>query len=747
MASNATFEVEIYGNTTKFENSLKGVNTAMSGLRGEAKNLREALKLDPTNTGKMAQLQKNLQTQLGLSRDKATKLKEELSTVDKSTPAGQKKWLQLTRDLGTAETQANRLESEIRQVESAISSGSWNIEAKMDTKGVNSGIDGMKSRFSGLREIAVGAFRQIGASAISAVGNGLRGWVSDAMDTQKAMISLQNTMKFKGNGQDFDYVSKSMQNLAKDTNANTEDTLKLSTTFIGLGDTAKSAVGKTEALVKANQAFGGTGENLKGVVQAYGQMSAAGKVTAENINQLTDNNTALGSALKSTVMEMNPALQQYGSFASASEEGAISVEMLDKAMQKLGKAGGGGVTTIGDAWDSFNETLSLALLPTLDALTPVISGLINQMSDWGESAGKTITNVIKYFQDLFQKLQENAATLAFLEAWDNIKSAFDSIVSIIGNVINSFLGINKETTKNATSIDNVAKSIAIFAGKFSEVTKKIADFLKKISESKSAMDTLKGTLVVLASAFVALKVINGIVKAIELYNNIVKIGTAIQGAFNAVMAINPFVALGIAIAAIVAGLVYFFTQTETGKKVWASFVDFLSQSIEAIKQFFTGLGTWFSELWTSTVEGTKTIWNGITEFFSGLWNGIVTIITNVFATIASAVTDAYNWFVTTFQPLISFYQSIFNLIGSIINVAFQLILAIIRGAYQLVIGAWKGLSGFFGGIFNAVSSVVSSVFSAIGSFASSAWGVVRSIWSAAAGFFSGIFNAVRGVVS
>lgn len=142
-------------------------------------------------------MQKNLQTQLGLSRDKATKLKEELSNVDKGTSAGQKKWLQLTRDLGTAETQANRLEGEIKQVEGAISSGSWNIEAKMDTKGVNSGIDGMKSRFSGLREIAIGAFRQIGASAVSAVGNGLKGWVSDAMDTQKAMISLKNTMKFK----------------------------------------------------------------------------------------------------------------------------------------------------------------------------------------------------------------------------------------------------------------------------------------------------------------------------------------------------------------------------------------------------------------------------------------------------------------------------------------------------------------------------------------------------------------------
>lgn len=750
MASNATFEVEIYGNTTKFENSLKGVNTAMSGLRGEAKNLRDALKLDPTNTSKMAQLQKNLQTQLGLSRDKAAKLKEELSTVDKGTSAGQKKWLQLTRDLGTAETQANRLESEIKQVEGAIKSGSWVIDAKMDTKGVKSGIDDMKSRFSGLREIAVGVFRQIGASAVSAVGNGLKGWISDAMDTQTAMIALKNTMKFKGNGKEFDYVSNSMQKLARDTNANSEDTLKLSTTFIGLGDSAKSAVSKTEALVKANQAFGGTGENLKGVAQAYGQMAASGKVTAENINQLTDNNTALSASLKDTVMQMNPQLKQYASFNEAVSDGAVSMEMLDKAMQKAADGSSSATKTIRDTWSGFNEDLSQALLPTLEALTPVINALIDKMDDWGKGAGKAVANVVKYFQDLFQKLQENAATLAFLEAWDNIKSAFDSIVSIIANVINSFLGINTETTKNATSIDNVAKSIAVFAGKLSEVTKKIADFLKKISESKTAMSVLKGTLVVLASAFTAFKISKGILDTINAFKTIGEVAKLAMGPVKALFGLiiaNPFVAIAVAIAAVVAGLVYFFTQTETGKKAWQSFVDFLSQSIEAIKQFFTGLGTWFSELWTSTVEGAKTIWNGITEFFSGLWNGIVTIITNVFATIASAVTGAYNWFVTTFQPLISFYQSIFNLIGSIINVAFQLILAIIRGAYQLVIGAWKGLSAWFGGIFNAVSSVVSTVFSAIGGFAVSAWNVVRSVWSAVSGFFSGIFNSVRSVVS
>ena len=747
MASNATFEVEIYGNTTKFENSLKGVNTAMSGLRGEAKNLREALKLDPTNTSKMAQLQKNLQTQLGLSRDKATKLKEELATVDKGTSAGQKKWLQLTRDLGTAETQANRLESEIKQVEGAISSGSWNIDAKMDTKGVNSGIDGMKSRFSGLREIAIGAFRQIGSSAVSAVSNSLKGWVSDAMDTQKAMISLQNTMKFKGNGADFDYVSKSMQNLAKDTNANSEDTLKLSTTFIGLGDSAKTAVGKTEALVKANQAFGGTGENLKGVVQAYGQMSAAGKVTAENINQLTDNNTALGSALKSTVMEMNPALKQYGSFAEASENGAVSVGMLDEAMQKLGGAGGGAVTTISDAWDSFNETLSQALLPTLDALTPIISALIDKMAGWGESAGKAVANVVKYFQDLFKQLQQNGAITQFSAIWDNLKSTFGSVMGIIGNLIKSFAGVDESTSKNSSSVESVAGAIGSLASKFADITNSVADFVGKISESKSAMDTIKVALIALAGAFAAMKAINGIVKAIELYNNIVKIGTAIQGAFNAVMAINPFVALGIAITAIVAGLIYFFTQTKTGKKIWADFVDFLKSAWDGIVSFFSGIGQWFANIWNGAVDGAKGIWQGLVDWFHGIvqgiqniWNGITTFFSNLWTTVIGGIQSAWG-------GVAGFFGGIFNAVSSVVSTVFSAIGGFAGKAWEFIKSIWNTVISFYAGIFNGVRNVVANVFSALGGFASNAWSRISGVFSGVGSFFGRVFDGAKNAVS
>ena len=747
MASNATFEVEIYGNTTKFENSLKGVNTAMSGLRGEAKNLREALKLDPTNTDKMAQLQKNLQTQLGLSRDKATKLKQELSSVDKSSPEGQKKWLQLTRDLGTAETQANKLEGEIRQVESAISSGSWNIEAKMDTNGVNSGIEGMKSRFSGLREFAIGAFRQIGSSAVSAVGNGLRGWVSDAMDTQTAMIALKNTMKFKGNGKEFDYVSNSMQKLARETNANSEDTLKLSTTFIGLGDSAKTAVSKTEALVKANQAFGGTGESLKGVVQAYGQMSAAGKVTAENINQLTENNTALGASLKDTVMQMNPSLQQYGSFNEAVEAGAVSMDMLDKAMQRAADGSSGATKTIRDTWSGFNEDLSQALLPTLEALTPVINALIDKMDGWGKGAGKSIENLVKYFQDLFKQLQQNGAITQFSAIWDNLKSAFGSVIGIIGNLIKSFAGVDESTSKNSTSVEDVANTISSLANKFADITKKIADFVGKISESKEAMDAIKVALVALAGAFVAMKVINGIIKAYEIYNKIVKAGSIIQGAFNAVMAANPFVLLGIAIAAVVAGLVYFFTQTEAGKKAWASFVNFLKGAWDGVVSFFSGIGQWFANIWNGVINGAKGIWQGLVDWFHGIvqsiqtiWGGIKTFFTNLWTTVISGIQSVWG-------RVTGFFGGIFNAVSSVVSTAFSAIGGFAGKAWEFIKSIWNTVISFYAGIFNGVRNVVANVFSALGGFAGKAWDAIKNVFNGVGSFFSDIFNGAKNAVS
>ena len=698
MASNAKFEVEIYGNTAQFENSLKGINTAMSALRSEASSLRNALKLDPTNTTLMTKLQNNLATQLEQTKNKTTQLKTELAGIDKSTPDGQKKFLQLSRAIQDSETRAGYLERDIKNLDSSISSGSFNLKLKTDD--AESSLSKVKSGFGSLKTVAVGALLEIGSKIANTVTGKFGDWIGGAVDTQKAMISLKNTMNFSGNGQDFDGLSKRMQKLAQDTNANASDAIKLATTFIGLGDSSEVAGNKVDSLIRANQAFGGTSEDLKSVSQAYSQMSASGKVSAENINQLTDANTALGSALKTEIMK-NPALKSFKSFSEASEKGAISVDMLDTALQSLGQAGGGGTKTIKDSFDSLDETISNALLPALDAITPIVTDIVNGIAD-------SIPKVIEWFKQLWQAIENTGAIGILKSAFDSIKSAFQPVVDMIGDFI--------------SKSDGTSGAIGLIAGAFkllADAVKIVADTIKFVSDlltdSGTAGDIARSAVFGLTGAFVAFKVVTGIIKA----------ATTAMAIFNAVMALNPIMLLVTAITALVAGLIYFFTQTKTGKKIRADFISWLQGAWEGIKGFFSGLGTWFSELW-----------QGIIDFFVNIWTTVTT-------TIQTVVTNIMNFF----QPLTDFFGAIFGLIGAVIELAWQLILAGARGLWLGIVSVFSSVVGFFTPIFQNVADFIGGVFSAIGQFAQNAWNFIVSVFSAVVGWFSGVFNSAAQIIS
>ena len=696
--ANAKFEVEIYGNTASFENSLKGINTAMSALKSEASGLKGALKLDPTNTTLMAKLQGNFRAQLEQTKNKASQLKSEISGIDKSTPDGQKKFLKLSREIQTAETRAGYLEQDIKNLDASIANGKFKIDLKTDQ--AEGSLEKIKGGFGSLKTVAIGALLEIGSKITSTVGNKFGDWVGGAVDTQKAMISLKNTMNFSGNGQDFDGLSKRMQKLSQDTNANTSDALKLATTFIGLGDSSEVAGNKVDSLIRANQAFGGSSEDLKSVSQAYSQMSASGKVSAENINQLTDANTALGSALKTEIMK-NPALKSFGSFAEASEKGAISVDMLDTALQTLGKAGGGGTKTIKDSFDSLDETISNALLPALDAITPVIADIVNGIAD-------SIPKVIEWFKQLWQSIENTGAIGIFKSAFDSIKSALQPVADMIGDFISKSDGTSGAIGMIASAFKLLADGVKIVA----DAIKFVSDLL---TDSGTAGDIARSAVMGLIGAFVAFKVVTGIIK----------LASAAMAIFNAVMALNPIMLLVMAITALIAGLIYFFTQTNLGKEIWANFIAWLQSAWEGIKTFFAGLGTWFSDLWTGITTTASAIWQGIASFVGG----IATAIMNFF------------------KPIVNFFSAIFGLVGAVIELAWQLILAGARLVWSGITTIFGALVGFFTPIWNAVSSVVNTVFSAIGNFARNAWGVISGVFGVVGGWFSGIFNGVSKAVS
>lgn len=531
-------------------------------------------------------------------------------------------------------------------LDASIANGEFKIDLKTDQ--AENGLEKIKGGFGSLKTVAIGALLEIGSKIANTVGGKFGDWIDGAVDTQKAMIALKNTMNFSGNGQDFDGLSKRMQKLAQDTNANASDAIKLATTFIGLGNSSEVAGNKVDSLIRANQSFGGTSEDLKSVSQAYSQMSASGKVSAENINQLTDANTALGSALKTEIMK-NPALKSFGSFAEASEKGAISVDMLDTALQSLGQAGGGGTKTIKDSFDSLDETISNALLPALDAITPIVTDIVNGIAD-----------------------------------------SIPKVIDAIGETIN-----------------------------------KIKEFYDWLTSSKTGAELLRSALVGLLAGFVAFKVISTIVSIITAIKSAFETARIAAMLFNDALLANPVMAIVVAITAVVAALVYFFTQTKLGKQIWGDFMEWLQMAWEGIKTFFSGLGTWFSELWTGITTTASAIWQGIADFVGG----IATAIMNFFA------------------PFVDFFGAIFGLVGAVVELAWQLILAGARLVWGGITTIFGAVVGFFSPIWNAVGQVVSTVFSAIGNFASNAWNVIVSVFSAVGSWFGGVFSGVSSAVS
>lgn len=97
------------------------------------------------------------------------------------------------------------------------------------------------------------------------------------------------------------------------------------------------------------------------------------------------------------------------------------------------------------------------------------------------------------------------------------------------------------------------------------------------------------------------------------YAWITKIAAAGQWLWNAAMNANPIMLIITAVAALTAGLIYFFTQTETGKKVWAAISQFVIEKINAIKEVFTAVTQWISDKWQA-IAG---IFGKAKDFFTG----------------------------------------------------------------------------------------------------------------------------------
>lgn len=351
--------------------------------------------------------------------------------------------------------------------------------------------------------------------------------------------------------------------------------------------------------------------------------------------------------------------------------------------------------------------------------------------------------------DFLKKLGINEKTASsIVNIGDNLRTMFENIGAVISNVagiVGDFISDLFGLAKSKDSVGGVASAFEAITKVLADASGKVKDFTKWMRENKTVMDIVKSALAGALAGFLAFKAITTIQSIIIGFKSAL---LAVKGAvlaFNAAIAANPLGALVVAITAVVGALVWFFTQTETGRQIWSAFVDFVVGLWNGLVEFFSGLWTTISEgainlwngaveVWNSVIEGIKIAWNGIVEFFVALWEGISSTASAAWTTITETV-------MAIVQPFIDVFMSIWNGMKDGLGQIFEGIKTIFSGAWELIKSIVMGAVLF-------IIDLVTLDFTKMGEDLGLIWESIKSaismIWDGICTYFSGIISTIIG---
>ena len=354
--------------------------------------------------------------------------------------------------------------------------------------------------------------------------------------------------------------------------------------------------------------------------------------------------------------------------------------------------------------------------------------------------------------------------------FENIGSAIGDVVGIVGDFVGDLLGI-KDGEQGVNLLGTAFETVTNFIRKASE---HLSKFTKWLKNSPIALDVLKSAVVGITSAWAGYKAVMTVIKGIEAIRNatlaitnglmlaqFVRTGAlttaeaanaaATMGAsgafgiFNAVLAANPIGLIVTAVAALTAGLVWFFTQTETGQKIWSSFVDWIKQAWQGIADFFVGLWSGISEGASTLWDGVVTTWNAYVESLKAMWNAVVTFFSNLSESIKEAASTAWTTItsavMTVVQPFIDGFMNIWNNISNGLTQVWE-------GIKLIFEGAWEFIKSIFLGAILIIIDLVTGNFDQLGADLSLIWEGIKNgismIWEGIKTYFSGVVDVIVG---
>lgn len=591
---------------------------------------------------------------------------------------------------------------------------------------------------------------------------------------------------------------KQLQAFANSTPFEFEDVTGAAQKFLSMGFAAKDVIPMLTAVGDAVAAMGGSADNIDAITTALTQMQVKGKVSGEEIMQLSEQGVPaiqiLADHFKVTTGEMSKMISNGDILSKKAipliidgmENGTKSVKGFGGMMQAQSE-------TMAGKWSTFMDTLK--------------SGLGNLATFSLPMAKKAVDVLSKGMSDFFAGLQGQGKL-----------KGFSGTLNDIGLGLRAMIGAFKEGDVTSKGLVGTFEKIGVQAKNIYEIFLQVVEATKKVvswfQEHDKVAKVLIGTMTALyaitkayaittaiqaagglMAMFKNLTLVMSVMKTVTAvqwaYNGAVaaaeylqiagylgalavaqkavafwtKIVTAAQWLWNAAMTANPIGLIIAAIAAVVAAVVLLWKNNEGFRKfvlnvLWPA----IKKVWDAIKIAFEATVNALVVGWHWLADNTMKVWNAIWGFVAPIIQKIIAVMSPIIGFIQHVAAIFWGFYTAAWKIvwiLVQIAVKLFvmylqNVVWPIIKWFFNTVSTIVMWLYnntwKPIWDAMKQVIGVFvGWLVNTALPFIKKVWAAIQlvtkimkDYLSARWdeitSKVRAAWNAIAGPISAVFK-------
>lgn len=686
----AGITIELNGNTTRLQDSLKGVNNSIKETQAQLKDVNKLLKIDPGNTDLLKQKQELLSKSITDTKEKLEQEKAALEQLENADGSEKTKKQQeaLTREIIATEDALNKLEAEYKKFGSVGVQQVKAVGDKMQEAGgkIKQAGEGIKDFGTSMTTHVTAPIAAVGAASLAAFNE-----VDGAVD-----ILITKT---GASGEALEGLSDIVNNIA--------------TTIPTSFETAGIAVGEV------NTRFGVTGEELEKLSTQFIQFA---EINGTDVNNSID---VVSQALAAFGLDADQAGAFLDTLNKVGQDTGVSVDALSQsltsnatALQDMGMNIADAATLLGQL-DKAGIDASVVMTGFSKVQKEALEEGVSMQDKFAEALSSSESAIEIFGSKAGPKLYESFqnGTLSM----DMFAAGATNLNDALGSVSDTFDATLDPTDQLTVTFNELKLAGSEFGAVIQEqlvpILQSVTDFIRQIKDAFSGLDDSQKQLIVTVGAVIAVigpiiaaigtvvSVIGSIVSAIgtvvSAIGGFISAAGGIMGILSSVgSAIGSVVAvlggpLTAAIAAVIAIVVLLVANWETVKKVAIELAQTIAEK--------------FTEIKNKVTEAVTNIAQAVYE----KWNQIKSTVTEVVANIYSTVTEKFNSVKATVTEIVG---NIYNTIKS----NFDNVKSTVTGVIDEVKS--KIETGF-----NTAKSTVESVMNTIRSSVESAWSAIRSI--------------------